>query len=359
MLGRYFGRRFLSAVAAVFFLCVGLIAIVDFFELTRRIGERPNTGIEDVAFLVLLRLPAFTEQMLPFAVLIGAMATFLSLSRRLELVVARTAGISVWQFSGSTLAFALLIGVGATTVYNPLSAALKERADRIEATLFRDRTSLFQPSADGIWVRQQSVDGQAIIQAQASADKGRVLTGVRAFSFDPQGHFVERVEARSARLEPGRWVLSQARVHAASSATQDYDTYFISTNLSPEQVQGSLASPESLSFWDLPAAIAMTERAGLKADQYRLKYQSLLARPLLMVAMVVIAAAVSLRVFRLGGIGKMVLSGVLAGFLLYICIKLAEELGENGILYPALAAWSPVVFGALMGCLVLLYREDG
>src|SRR6202035_3057782 len=111
MLGRYFGRRFLGAVGAVLLLCVGLIAIVDFFEMTRRLGDRPATSIEDVSLLVFLRLPSFTEQMLPFAVLIGAMATFLSLSRRHELVVARTAGISVWQFSGSTACLALTIGV--------------------------------------------------------------------------------------------------------------------------------------------------------------------------------------------------------------------------------------------------------
>jgi lipopolysaccharide export system permease protein len=308
MLGRYFGRRFLGAVGAVFFLCVGLIAIVDFFEMTRRLSDRPGTSIEDVALLVFLRLPSFTEQMLPFAVLIGAM---------------------------------------------------KERADRIEATLFRDRATFMQSSTDGVWVRQQSVDGQAIIQAQASSEQGRALTNVRVFSFDKNGEFVARAEARSARLEPGQWVLSQARVQGANSEPREYDSYPIATNLTAEQVQGALASPDSLSFWDLPMVISLTERAGLKADHYRLKFQALLARPLLLVAMVAIAAAVSLRVFRLGGVGKMILGGVLAGFLLYVSTKLAEELGEGGILYPAVAAWFPVVLGALTGCLVLLYQEDG
>src|ERR1700674_2089961 len=127
MLGRSLCRRFPGAVGAVFLLCVGLIPIGDFFEMTRRLSDRPGTSIEDVALLVFLRLPSFTEQMLPFAVLIGAMATFLNLSRRHELVVARTAGVSVWQFAASTALIALVIGILATTVYNPLSAAMKER----------------------------------------------------------------------------------------------------------------------------------------------------------------------------------------------------------------------------------------
>jgi lipopolysaccharide export system permease protein len=297
--------------------------------------------------------------MFPFAVLLGAMASFLTLSRRLELVIARTVGASVWQFTLSTLALAVLLGAFLTTVYNPISAALKERANKIEASLFNNRGGLFQQSTDGIWVRQQSVDGQAILQAQASSDKGRTLTGVRIFSFGRDDKFVERVEAQSATLEKGIWRLRKARVFAAGAEPQDYDSYLVSTNLTPEQVQGSLGSPDSLSFWDLPEAISSSERAGIKAERYKLQYQALLARPLLFATMVLIAASVSLRIFRLGGVGKMILSGVLAGFLLYVAQKLAGELGENGIWHPVVAGWLPVVVGGAMGTWILLRQEDG
>lgn len=357
-LGRYFGRRFLAAVAMVFFSCVGLIALVDFLELTRRFGDRPNASFTSIAYLVLLRLPAFTEQLLPFAVLLGAMGTFLTFSRRLEFVVARSAGLSVWQFTGSAVVAALVVGVFAVTVYNPMSARLKERANQLEASLLNDRAGLLQ-RGDTIWVRQQSVDGQSILNAQAASDGGRRLTRVKIFSFDRDGKFLERVEARSAVLEPGRWVLRDARVHAVAGEPQEFATYLVSTNLTLEQVRGRLASADTLSFWNLPQAIEETERAGLRAERYKLQYQALLARPLMLIAMVLIAAVVSLRVFRFGGVGKMIVGGVVAGFLLYVLARLAEELGESGIVHPVAAAWFPAVFGSLMGCLVLLYQEDG
>jgi lipopolysaccharide export system permease protein len=66
-----------------------------------------------------------------------------------------------------------------------------------------------------------------------------------------------------------------------------------------------------------------------------------------------------LRIFRLGGVGKMILSGVLAGFLLYVAQKLAGELGENGIWHPVIAGWLPVVVGGAMGTWILLRQEDG
>ena len=64
-----------------------------------------------MAQLALFRTPAIAEQVMPFAVLFGSMAALLQLSRKLELVVARAAGISAWQFLQPGLFVALLIGI--------------------------------------------------------------------------------------------------------------------------------------------------------------------------------------------------------------------------------------------------------
>ncbi len=123
-LGFYFGRRFLGSVLGIFVGCVFLIMLVDFLEMARRVGER-DVDTTTLLLLILYRAPFFTEQLLPFAVLFGAIGTFLTLSRRLELVVARAAGISAWQFIGPAALAAVTLGVLSTTVYNPMSADLQ------------------------------------------------------------------------------------------------------------------------------------------------------------------------------------------------------------------------------------------
>ena len=76
-------------------------------------------------------------------------------------------------------------------------------------------------------------------------------------------------------------------------------------------------------------------------------------------AMVMLACCVSLRFFRFGGITKMVLGGIAAGFLLYVLSKVTEDLSKAELLHPAAAAWLPVLAGGLTGFIVLLYQEDG
>ena len=63
---------------------------------------------------------------------------------------------------------ALVIGVVSVAVYNPLSAHLKQQATEIEAGL-RQRTQ--GRLGKEIWIRQKSLDGQAIIRAEAAVER--------------------------------------------------------------------------------------------------------------------------------------------------------------------------------------------
>jgi lipopolysaccharide export system permease protein len=296
---------------------------------------------------------------MPFSVLVGAMSCYLSLSRRLELVVARAAGVSAWQFVTPAMIGAFVFGAVATTVYNPVSALLHERSKRLEADMLGENLSALQENTSGFWVRQKSADGAAIINANSSREQGATLGGVSVFTFDSEGHFQARIEAKSATLQQGYWQLDDARIYYNGKAPDIEDSYRLATNLTLEQVRESFATPETVPFWQLPTYIEMADRAGLGAAGYRLQYQLLLARPFLLAAMVMLAASVSLRFFRFGGVQKMVLSGISAGFLLFVLSKITEDMSKSELMSPVAAAWIPAVVGGLTGFVALLYQEDG
>ena len=337
-----------------------LVTLIDYIELLRH-----SAGVKDVsAWLVartsLYRVPQLTERIMPFAVLIGAMSSFLALSRRNELVVARSAGLSAWQFILPALLIAILLGVFATTVYNPVAAMLNEQSKKLELQIFggRPQTGL-QSSSTGFWLRQKSPDGQSILHALTSSEQGLRLGAVTAFTFDSEGVYRERIEAKTATLLDGSWRLHDARVFGGDAPPTERASYDLKTSLTPAQIRESFATPESVPFWELPAYISTAERSDLNAAGYRLQYQKLIARPFLLAAMVMLAAAVSLRFFRFGGVQKMVMSGILSGFLLYVLSKVTEDLSKADIMPVLAAAWLPVLVGALTGFVALLYQEDG
>jgi lipopolysaccharide export system permease protein len=240
-----------------------------------------------------------------------------------------------------------------------MSANLRERSKQMEAELLGSAPGGGVQDASGFWINQVNSDGQVIINAARSEQQGVRLTGLTLFRFDTNNQFKERIEAREATLEDGRWAFKSLRRYTLDSPPVDQDSWYLPTSLTPAQVRNSFSTPETVSFWQLPSYIRSSESSGFATAGYRLQYHKLIAQPFLLAAMVMLAAAVSLRFFRFGGVQKMVLSGVGAGFLLYVLSKVTEDLSKAELMHPIVSAWLPVCVGGLTGFLALLYQEDG
>ncbi|MBS0244780.1 MAG: LptF/LptG family permease, partial [Proteobacteria bacterium] len=111
--------------------------------------------------------------------------------------------------------------------------------------------------------------------------------------------------------------------------------------------------------WDLPKLIELAEKAGLSSERFRVQYALLLVRPLLLLVMVLLAATVSLRSFRSGGIQTMVAMGLVGGFGFFLFAEISRQIGIAGLTTPSLAAGTPVVLGLCGALAVLLHQEDG
>src|ERR1700743_2711477 len=115
-LGRYFAGRFVIAALGVFASIFLLLVLVDYIEMVRKTSGIATASAVMVAETSLFRVPQLLEKLMPFCMLIGAMACYLALSRRLELVIARAAGVSAWQFIAPALASLILLEILAHTL---------------------------------------------------------------------------------------------------------------------------------------------------------------------------------------------------------------------------------------------------
>ncbi len=358
-LRRYIAGRFLVAILGTFVLLALLVFMIDFVELLRQSGKLGKVSAAQLALIALLRLPAYTEFLLAFTVLVGSIAALLGLNRKSELAVMRASGMSVWQFLRPGIVCAGLLGAFATMVFNPLAATARAEAERQFAIVFAKETNILRQDGGLSWLRQDGADGQSIIGALAASRGGLLLTGISVFAFDPAGHFSERIDAASAELRDGHWLLREAWVARQDREPEKFETYIVSTYLTPERVQDALGSVLSLTFWELPGLIEVAEKAKLSGARLRIQYEILLSRPLLCIAMVFLAATVSLRSFRSGGIQTMVLAGLIGGFGFFLFAEVSRQIGVAGLIPPWVAVWLPVVLVLSISMTVLLHAEDG
>lgn len=358
-LSTYITRQFLAGIAIVFVVLIGLVLLIDSVELLRRAAGREETGFGVVIEMALLRLPYMAQKIIPFAVLFGGMLSLTRLTRAHELVVARAAGVSVWQFLLPGLALALVIGGFVVTVFNPLASATTWRFEQLEAKYLRGRASMLAVSPEGLWLREGDREGQTVIHALRISQEDMELHDVIIFVYEGADRFVQRIDADTAKLADGFWDLKNVLISAPNQASEFVPTYRFGTRLTMGRIQESFAPPETMSFWDLPGFIETLEAAGFSALRHRLYLHSILALPLLLCAMVLIAATFSLRLTRRGGTGLLLLGGLFAGFLLYFLTDVVRALGMSGSIPVVLAAWAPTVVFTLLGLAMLLHLEDG
>ncbi|WP_298720745.1 LPS export ABC transporter permease LptG [uncultured Ferrovibrio sp.] len=358
-LSMYFGRHYFMAILTVFIVLAVLAFSFDTVELLRRASKVPDAPLGLVLEMSLLKLPSLLSKLFPFAVLFGGMLALSRLTRSQELTVSRAAGVSVWQFLFPGLAIAFLLGVFVVTVYNPLSAAMLTRYEAIEAKALRGRSSMLAVSSGGLWLREADATGQIVIHALRVAQQGVRLHDAILFYFEGNDHFVKRIDAATAFLEEGHWSLQNVVISYPDRPTERYQTLRVATSLTFDRIQESFASPSTISFWELPSFIATLEAAGFSAVRHRLHFYSLLALPVLLCGMFLVAASFSLRLTRRGGIGFMLAGGVGTGFLLYFSVELTQPFGLNGTLPVPLAAWAPTAVFFMLGTSLLFHLEDG
>jgi lipopolysaccharide export system permease protein len=341
-----------------------VIALVDLVDQTRRFADR-GVSAGGIIELTLLNTPETVQAVLPLIVLLATVGLFVSLARSSELIVTRAAGRSVPVLLIAPLCVAITIGAIATTMLNPIVAGTSKRYTELSQGYRSGGASTLSISEEGLWLRQGTPQGQMVIRAWRSNPEADVLYDVTFLAYAPQGGPIRRIQADSAELRPGEWFLRNVKdwpltpgINAEGSSTSR-QTLVLPSTLTVERIRESFGRPSTISIWNMQDFIRQLDQAGFSTVQHRVWFQAELARPLFLVAMVLIASAFTMRHTRLGGTKIAVLASVLLGFALYFIRSFGLILGENGQIPVLLAAWAPPAASVLLALGPLLHAEEG
>lgn len=358
----YLARLYTGNFVLIGLILLGIAYLFDTVELLRRASKREGIPLSLVLEMGLYKLPEVGQIILPFAILFSAIFTFWLLSRRHELVIVRAAGFSVWQFLAPVMGVAALIGLLQMGAINPVGAVMLAKYETLESESLlvgeKDLVTLFDR---GLWLRQMLPENQGyvILHAEKIVLPSWEMKGVMALFFGPDDGLLKRIDAGGARLNGGEWVFEGALVHHSQQKAESHPSLTLPTSLTPDDIEESFSSPRAHSFWRLPSYIRTLSESGFDVTALRIHFHSLMAQPVLFMAMILLAASVSLRPLRFQRTFALIASGVLMGFFVFFMSSFLQALGMSQQIPVLLAAWSPSVVTLLLGGAVMLSLEDG
>lgn len=348
-------KRLASRIGLVVGIFFGIILLVEFLDTGRfnqtaeLAGPWVSTGL---AFLSALRWSLLG---LPVTVLIGAILGLIDLHAHREMVIMSASGRSVWSLLKLPVLMVLTAGVITTTAVDSLAIRAYQEFDAAQIGWGR---------AYGIqnretWFNQSGPDGSYMLYARTVLQQGRELEDITILRPSPESGTGTRIHARSATLEPGRWVIEDGMALDVDQPARPFARMELATYAAPSELSLQLGTAEDMSWFDLRSAL----RSGI-ADPFaqaaaQTRFHKLNAMPLVLVGSLLIAFAFTAGYRRAGHYGWTIVQGIILGLMVFLITEMADRAGSAGVIDPIAAAWGPALVAIVIGLTVILRREDG
>ncbi len=363
-INRYIANHFLVKFFQITFgfsLLIFLINLMDVIEKVR--------GSEEVPFLIIvamasLQISDFLNEVATSLVLISAIITFFFLSSKSEITIARSSGFSLWQVLQPVAISALFLGIFWVLVFGPVSVEMTKKFNNLEGKYVRKEKREMVAPANGIWLKQSNInkpEEDIIIQAKKVAKDTLELEEVTLWFFDKNAQFYQKIDAESMFLEGEYWLLHNITINDEKDLNKKLPNYTVPTNLEADfitqTVINNFQNVKLFSIFELPDLIENLQSAGFASTKFKVYLNALLSKPLLFVAMTLIACFFGITHTRNNKSIFMMFVGIALGLILYITAGIINALGSSGLIPIFSSTWVIAIICLAIGIL-LIYRKE-
>ncbi|MET0378344.1 MAG: LPS export ABC transporter permease LptG [Spongiibacteraceae bacterium] len=346
-ISRYVARQVAAATLMVLGVLLGIDVISGVIDQAGDLNNRYT--VLSALWYMLLTVPSRIYGFLPFAALIGCLAGLGTLATTSELIVIRTAGVSVvrilWMAIRPTLLLAL-VGVLCAEYIGP---PLKQAAESYRAVaLEKDDIGI---SSYGLWHRE----ADRFIHFNAVQPNGELL-GITIFEMDAQRHLQSALFAKRAIYQGDHWLFEDVRETRFSAGkverVEDAKRLW-ETQLSPQLLNILVLEPRDLSISGLWRYVRFLREQGSNAGEYELAFWNKVLLPLAIVSLILVAASIVFGPLRQSTMGYRVFVGVLIGVVFRVSQDMLAPASLVFGFAPILASAVPIGLSLLAGAFML------
>ena len=350
---RLFYADIVSAVAFVALAFLALFFFIDFVDELRDVGKGTYTAARAAGYSLLLA-PGHLYELLPLAVLIGAIYALARLAQTSQYTILRTGGLGPGRALALLTGLALAFGAITFIVGDYLAPISENVATQVRAAI-RGGLKL---ERSGAWIKEHAdtPEGERSYSINvASAEAGTILRQVRIFEFDADGRLLSRISAAEAKVHAdGRWTLTDVErtrwrdAGVASTARQEQlGSLDWKSTLSPKLVAAAVLPVTTMSTVELWRYIDHLAENEQTAQLQKIQFWKRALYPFACLVMIALALPFAYLSARSGGVSLKVFIGIMLGVSFVLVNNVFRHLGLLG-------NWTPWVVAAAPGALYLM-----
>ena len=345
VLDRYILKEFTKIFILILVSLTGLYLIADFFERMRMFLSNHATLGQMVSYSF-LNIPMILSQMIPIATLLGALLSFGILSKNSEITAMKANGVSLYRISLPIIILSFTICISAFLLSEFITPYTNQKVKHIKFVEIQKREKLGSFKQNQIWYRGKN----GIYNFSMFDPRTNTLKGIKINLFDRDMNLYERIDAKEAKWEDGKWVFRNLLVTTFPEdgfpLLEKVSSKVIALPESPSDFMAIQKSTEEMGLIELNRFIKKTRSEGYDTTKDRTDMHGKIAFPLISVILAILGISFSLRSERSGGIAQSIGTGIIIGFSYWIVFAFAISLGRSGTIPPVAAAWTAnFIFG--------------
>ncbi len=340
-------RYIIGAVLKYTLLVMAVLMILTGLYLFITQQDDIGTGdyqVVDAFFFVALNLPQNAFELLPIGALIGALLGLGNLARSSELIVMRSAGVSVARIAAWVGLAGIILAAGTWVLGEYVAPQLETYGQELK-TMKRFQ-QFARAGTRGAWAK----DGDTFISVQQQSAENQ-FSGIYVFHFDADRHLRSLGRASTAKVGANNeWVLENYTETAFTTdglKVRREAEEVLNTRLAPEFLGLASVRPSQLTSRDLFAYVSHLKRNGLDSSVFETAFWARIARTASLIIVVMLAVPFSFGSLRTSGAGARMVVGILLGAAFFLLAQLLENGGQVFGLDPIVIAWGPTVLLAL------------
>jgi lipopolysaccharide export system permease protein len=360
----YIAKSFLMRFGQIVFGFSILIFFINLLDLLERVRDS-DAALYNVAFMALLQIPHFLNDVISSLVLIAAMINFFLLSSKSEITVIRISGFSLWQLLRPMAISALVLGIFWITAFDLLAIQMSKKFSILEGKYTRNDSREVISPANGLWIKQVNVDApdeEVIIKSKKVFKENMEFKKATFWFFDKDGQFYKKIDAEEMHLDGNYWNLKDVTINDEKNINKNLKNLKISTNLEADfvmqKVVTNFQNVQLFSIFELPSLISDLQNAGFNPTKFKVYFHSLLSKPLLFLAMVLIACYFGLNHVRNSNTVVMIFFGIVVGLIFYITSSIINSLGSSSLIPIFASTWVIVIICLSIGTLLIYSKEN-
>lgn len=346
-LDRYIGASVFWSILAVLMVILGLALLFAFIDELKDIS--PSYGLMDAFQYVLMTIPQRIFELLPMSALIGCLVGLGTLASNSELTIMRAAGVSVGRIVWAVMKPMLLLMIAGLLISEYVAPVTEGLAQSNRAMAQGGGDA--QSAKRGLWHRE----GDEFLHINAVQPDGNLL-GVTRYRFGPDHRLLLSSFAKRAIFSDGKWALEDVSTTRFSDDHTEVSTQASepwSIQLSQKLLSTAVLDPQSLSISGLWDYIHYLSAQELNNGPYWLAFWSKVLKPVVTMALVLMAISFIFGPLRSVTLGLRLFTGVVVGFTFQI---IQDLLGPSSLVFgfpPLLAVMLPTAACALAGLWML------